>query len=273
MNILQKITTHKRIEVEQRKKLVPTSVLEQSRYFSRTVFSLKNNLKKGEFGIIAEFKKQSPSKGIIHENPDVEQIVSKYVEAGVAGCSILTDEKFFGGSTTDLIYARQKVNAPILRKDFIIDEYQLIEAKSIGADVILLIAECLTKEELYQLAKTAKGLGLEILMEVHAEKQLEKVNEYIDIVGVNNRNLETFTVDIHTSLDLFDKIPNDFAKISESGISNAKSVIRLIQAGYKGFLIGEHFMKTQNPGRSCQLFIEEISGRRTADGRRRTVDG
>jgi len=150
------------------------------------------------------------------------------------------------------------VDAPILRKDFIIDEYQLIEAKSMGADVILLIAECLTKVELFQLAKTAKDLGLEILMEIHSEKQLEKVNEYVDIVGVNNRNLETFNVSINTSIDLIDKIPNDFEKISESGISNAKSVVRLNQVGYKGFLIGEHFMKTDNPGHSCKLFIEEV---------------
>jgi len=258
MNILEKITNHKRTVVEERKKMLPISSLEQSIYFSREVNSLKKNLQQSNFGIIAEFKKQSPSKGVIHKNPDVEEIVSKYVAAGVVGCSVLTDEKFFGGSSADLVHARQQVEAPILRKDFIIDEYQLIEAKSMGADVVLLIAECLTKEELFQLAKTAKQLGLEILMEIHSEKQLAKVNEYVDIVGVNNRNLETFTVDIHTSLDLVDKIPKDFEKISESGISNAMSVVRLNQAGYKGFLIGEHFMKTENPGNSCKLFIEEI---------------
>lgn len=258
MNILQKIIDHKRIILEEQKKNFPISVLEQSMYFTREVFSLKKNLQQKDFGIIAEFKKQSPSKGIIHDNPDVEEIVSKYTAAGVAGCSVLTDEKFFGGSNADFIHARQKVDAPMLRKDFIIDEYQLIEAKSIGADVILLIAECLTKAELLQLAKTAKGLGLEILVEIHSEKQLEKINEYVDIVGVNNRNLETFNVNIHTSLNLIDKIPNDFEKISESGISNAKSVVRLNQVGYKGFLIGEHFMKTENPGESCRLFIEEV---------------
>lgn len=258
MNILEKITNHKRIEVEERKKMLPISVLEQSMYFSREIFSLKKNLQQSSFGIIAEFKKQSPSKGIIHKNPDVEEIVSKYVKAGVAGCSVLTDEKFFGGSSADLVHARQTIDAPILRKDFIIDEYQLIAAKSMGADVILLIAECLTKGELFQLAKTAKGLGLEVLMEIHSEKQLTKLNEYVDIVGVNNRDLETFSVSIHTSLDLIEKIPNDFAKISESGISNAMSVVRLNQAGYKGFLIGEHFMKTEDPGYSCKLFIEEV---------------
>lgn len=258
MNILQKITTHTRKVVAERKQLLPIPVLEESVYSSRTVFSLKNNLQNRPFGIIAEFKKQSPSKGVIHKNADVESIVTKYVEAGVAGCSVLTDEEFFGGSNADLVHARQKVEAPILRKDFIIDEYQLYEAKAMGADVVLLIAECLSKKELHDLAKKAKALGLEILMEIHSEKQLEKANEYVDIIGVNNRDLETFQVDIHTSLSLINKIPNDFAKISESGISNARSVVRLIEAGYKGFLIGEHFMKTENPGLTCKLFIEEI---------------
>lgn len=258
MNILEKITNNTRIIVEERKRSIPISALEDSMYMKREVFSLKNNLRKGNFGIISEFKKQSPSKGVIHENADVEAIVSKYAEAGVAGCSVLTDEKFFGGSNADLIHARQKVEVPILRKDFIIDEYQLYEAKAMGADVILLIAECLEKNEVAQLAQKAKKLGLEVLMEVHSEKQLEKLHECIDIVGVNNRDLETFSVSIQTSLDLFDKIPDDFVKISESGISNARSVVRLIQAGFQGFLIGENFMKTEDPGFACKNFIEEV---------------
>ena len=259
MNILEKITSNTRIVVEERRKLLPITVLEESMYMNREVISLKNNLEKGLFGIISEFKKQSPSKGIIHENADVEAIVSKYEEAGASGCSILTDEKFFGGCNADLVHARQKVNVPILRKDFIIDEYQLFEAKALGADVILLIAECLKKNEVVQLAQNAKSLGLEVLMEIHSENQLEKLNEYIDIVGVNNRDLETFSFNIQTSLDLFDKIPDNFVRISESGISNAKSVVRLIQAGYKGFLIGENFMKTENPGLACRDFITEVN--------------
>lgn len=261
MNILQKITNHTRKVVEERKKNLPIASLEESMYMERKVFSLKEKLQNNSFGIIAEFKKQSPSKGVIHKDANVENIVSKYVEAGVAGCSVLTDEEFFGGSNADLVHARQIVNAPILRKDFIIDEYQLFEAKAMGADVILLIAECLEANELSNLAKRAKDLGLEVLMEIHSEKQLAKANCYVDIIGVNNRDLETFTVDIHTSLNLVDKIPNDFAKISESGISNAQTVVRLNQAGFKGFLIGEHFMKTENPGRSCKLFIEEIQSK------------
>ena len=258
MNILEKITNNTRKVVNERKKLLPIAALQESIYMSKECFSLKQNISNRTFGIISEFKKQSPSKGIIHQNADVEKIVSKYVEAGVAGCSVLTDEDFFGGSNADLVHARQKIDAPILRKDFIIDEYQLYESKAMGADVILLIAECLDNDEILNLAKKSKALGLEVLMEIHSEKQLDKLNEFIDIVGVNNRDLETFHVDIHTSLNLVDKIPNDFVKISESGISNAKSVVRLIQAGFQGFLIGEHFMKTENPGQSCKLFIEEI---------------
>ncbi len=260
MNILEKITNNTRIIVEERKRSLPISALEDSMYMSREVFSLKNNLQKGTFGIISEFKKQSPSKGVIHTGvADVEAIVSKYAAAGVAGISVLTDEKFFGGSNADLVHARQKVEVPILRKDFIIDEYQLYEAKAMGADVILLIAECLDKNEVAQLAQKAKSLGLEVLMEIHSEKQLEKLHECIDIIGVNNRDLETFGVNIQTSLDLFDKIPDDFVKISESGISNARSVVRLIEAGFQGFLIGENFMKTEDPGLACKHFIEEIN--------------
>lgn len=259
MNILDKITNNTRIVVNERKQLLPISALEESMYMTRDVFSLKSNLVNRTFGIISEFKKQSPSKGVIHKNADVEAIVSKYANAGVAGCSVLTDEKFFGGSNGDLVHARQKVDVPILRKDFIIDEYQLYEAKAMGADVILLIAECLEKSEVAQLAQKAKSLGLEVLMEIHSEKQLEKLHECIDIIGVNNRDLETFNVSIQTSLDLFDKIPDDFVKISESGISNARSVVRLIEAGFQGFLIGENFMKTEDPGMACKYFIEEIN--------------
>ena len=258
MNILKKITNNTRIVVEERKKLYPIAALEESMYMTREFFSLKNNLQKGPFGIISEFKKQSPSKGVIHKDADVEVIVSKYAEAGVAGCSVLTDEEFFGGSNADLVRARQKVDIPILRKDFIIDEYQLYEAKAMGADVILLIAECLEKNEVAELATKAKKLGLEVLMEIHSEKQLGKLHECIDIVGVNNRDLETFSVSIQTSLDLFDKIPDDFVKISESGISNARSVVRLIEAGFQGFLIGENFMKTEDPGLACKGFIDEV---------------
>jgi indole-3-glycerol phosphate synthase len=258
MNILKKITNNTRIVVEERKKLYPIAALEESMYMTRGVFSLKNNLQKGSFGIISEFKKQSPSKGVIHKDADVEAIVSKYAEAGVVGCSVLTDENFFGGSNADLVRARQKVDIPILRKDFIIDEYQLYEAKALGADVILLIAECLEKNEVAELATKAKKLGLEVLMEIHSEKQLDKLHECIDIVGVNNRDLETFSVSIQTSLDLFDKIPDDFVKISESGISNARSVVRLIEVGFQGFLIGENFMKTEDPGLACKGFIDEV---------------
>lgn len=258
MNILEKITIHKRKEVEERKVSLPVSSLEQSMYMERTIFSLKNKLASQDFGIIAEHKRQSPSKGIINPNVNVEAVVEGYVKAGATGCSVLTDEEFFGGSNADLVHARQQVEAPILRKEFIIDEYQLVEAKAMGADVILLIAECLSKEELKHLANFAKQLGLEVLMEIHSESQLEKLTDDVDIVGVNNRNLETFEVSIETSLKLISKIPDSVVKISESGISDPLSVRLLNQAGYKGFLIGEHFMKQEDPAKACKDFIAVI---------------
>ena len=258
MNILEKITIHKRKEVEARKLSLPIDSLKQSMYFDREVFSLKNKLQSQDFGIIAEHKRKSPSKGIINGNVNVEEVVEGYVKAGAVGCSVLTDEEFFGGSNADLVHARQQVEAPLLRKEFIIDDYQLIEAKSMGADVILLIAECLTKAEVKHLAHFAKQLGLEVLMEIHSEPQLEKVTDDIDIVGVNNRNLETFEVSIENSLKLVNKIPDSVVKISESGINNPMSVRTLNQAGYKGFLIGEYFMKQENPSLACKNFIDVI---------------
>ena len=258
MNILKKITIHKRKEVEERKVSLPIESLKQSMYFDRTVFSLKEKLATQDFGIIAEHKRQSPSKGVINGNVNVEEVVEGYVQAGAAGYSVLTDEEFFGGSNADLVHARQQVEVPILRKEFIIDEYQLIEAKAMGADVILLIAECLTKSEFKHLANFAKQLGLEILMEIHSEPQLEKLTDEVDMVGVNNRNLETFEVSIENSLKLIHQIPDTVVKISESGISNPLSVRLLNQAGYKGFLIGEHFMKEADPALACKNFIEMI---------------
>lgn len=258
-SILEKIVHHKRQEVAVQKERVPTAVLEQSLYFGNRVISLRRYLTHPErSGVIAEFKRKSPSKGDINIHSRVEEVTTGYNLAGASGLSILTDEHFFNGSTTDLLAARRMNYLPILRKEFIIDEYQIYEAKSIGADVILLIAECLTKDEVKLLAKCAKSLGLEVLMEVHSEIQLEKCCEYLDLVGVNNRNLNTFEVDIQTSVRLFDKIPNEFVKISESGISDPESVKYLRDVGFKGFLVGEQFMKTANPAQECASFIQKI---------------
>lgn len=259
MTILDEIVQHKRKEVSGNKELYPIKLLEKSTYFETKPVSLtKYLLREDKSGIIAEFKKKSPSKGMINEYADVEKVTVGYMQAGASALSVLTDTKFFGGKNEDLTTARKFNYCPILRKDFIVDEYQIIEAKSIGADVILLIAACLTKDEISKFAKTAKDLGLEILMEIHTEEELDKINENIDVVGVNNRNLKTFEVSIENSKKLSEKIPSDFVKISESGISNVSTINELKKYGFQGFLIGENFMKTSMPEKACEKFIKEL---------------
>ena len=259
MTILEEIVAHKRKVVEERKALYPSQLLEKSIYFDTPSVSLTKYLQRPDkSGIIAEFKRHSPSKGDINPYAKVEQVSIGYMQAGASALSVLTDQKFFKGKNEDLTEARKFNFCPILRKEFIIDEYQLIEAKSIGADAILLIAECLDKQTVKTLANAAQQLGLEVLMEVHSAEQLDKVTPDINVVGVNNRNLKTFEVSIKTSLELFDQIPSDFVKISESGISNPETIVELKAAGYQGFLIGETFMKTANPGKACRNFIQEV---------------
>ncbi len=259
MNILDKIVTHKKQEVEERKSLFPTKLLENSIYYSTPVVSLKKYVKrKDKSGIIAEFKRRSPSKGNINPHAIVEQVSIGYMQSGAAALSVLTDTHFFGGKNEDLKEARKYNFCPILRKDFIIDEYQIIEARSIGADAILLIAECLTKDEVLHLSKFAKNLGLEILMEIHSAKQIEKITDHIDLIGINNRNLETFEVSIENSLNLIDQLPDNIAKISESGIHNPEDIQKLKAAGFDGFLIGERFMKTADPAKACSEFIKRL---------------
>ena len=255
MTILEKIVKYKKEEVAVQKSAVPIDLLTQSIYFELPALSLSHFLlHASKVGIIAEFKRKSPSKGLINGASAVEEVTQGYVEAGVSGLSVLTDEHFFGGSNENLTKARVRNYIPILRKEFIVEEYQLFEAKSIGADVILLIAECLSKTEVYQLAKTARSLGLEVLMEIHSEDQLAKCNEFINLVGVNNRNLKNFEVDIQTSVGLFPKISNDFVKISESGISDPATIVYLKKIGFQGFLIGEHFMVDEAPHHKCKQF-------------------
>lgn len=259
MNILEKIIAQKHKEVAERKSLYPTKLLEQSIYFDTPVVSLKKYLRrKDKTGIIAEFKRRSPSKGDINPYASVERVSIGYMQAGASALSVLTDAPFFGGKNGDLTEARKFNFCPILRKDFIIDEYQLIEARSIGADAVLLIAECLEKEQLARLAKQAKQLGLEVLMEVHSRPQLGKFVPEVDAVGINNRNLEDFSVDIATSLDLIQDLPKETARVSESGLSDPQAVVELRQAGYEGFLIGEHFMKQAEPGQACQEFVKQV---------------
>lgn len=259
MNILDKIIARKREEVAEKSSLVPVKLLEQSIYFEGSVVSMKKYISDSDkSGIISEFKRKSPSKGLINGSASVEAVSIGYMQAGASALSILTDHEFFGGSNADLKEARKFNFCPILRKDFIVDEYQIIEAKSIGADCILLIAAALEPERLKELASFAKSLGLEILMEVHDQEELERsLCDELDLVGVNNRNLKTFEVSLQTSLNLVDKIPNSFVKISESGISDPKTLISLKSAGYDGFLIGENFMKSSRPEQAAYNFIKE----------------
>lgn len=257
MNILDKIIAHKKKEVAERKSLVPEKLLEQSIYFDNQVVSMTKYVRKpGKTGIIAEFKRKSPSKGLINGSAQVEQTTIGYMQAGASALSILTDKEFFGGSNEDLTLARRFNFCPVLRKDFVIDEYQIIEAKSIGADCILLIAAVLDPLRLEELARFAKQLGLEVLMEVHDKEELERsLNDALDLVGVNNRNLKTFDVSLDTSLSLVDIIPSQFVKISESGISDPATLVDLKAAGFDGFLIGENFMKSNRPHQAAHNFM------------------
>ncbi len=259
MNILHTILKEKKKEIERLKDLYPVKLLETSIYFNTPVVSMKEYLtKNGASGIIAEFKRKSPSKGWINKYADVEKVTLGYMQAGASALSVLTDESFFGGENKDLSIARKFNFCPILRKDFIFDEYQIYEAKSIGADAILLIAEVLEKSELNDLAKKAKELGLEVLLEIHSDKQLEKLNQYVDILGVNNRNLETFEVNLDNSKRISELLPDDIVKISESGIRNPDDVIELRKYGFDGFLIGERFMNTPRPHDACKNFIKQL---------------
>lgn len=257
MNILDQIIAHKRKEVAERSELVPVKLLEKSIYFDSKVVSMKKYiLREDKTGIIAEFKRRSPSKGDINPGASVETVTIGYMQAGASALSILTDQHFFGGKNEDLTLARKFNFCPILRKDFIIDEYQILEAKSIGADCILLIAAALEPKRLGELAAFARSLGMEVLMEVHDLQELESsLNPHLDLVGVNNRSLKTFDVSLDTSFSLVDRFPNEFVKISESGISEPETLIQLRNAGFQGFLIGENFMKTSRPQQAALNFM------------------
>ena len=259
MNILEKILAHKQKETDHRKTAVPVSVLENSSCFSRRTISLSQALTaSGSSGIIAEFKRASPSRGDIHPGASPEVITQAYESGGAAGLSVLTDETFFGGSNEDLQKARSVTSLPVLRKDFIIDEYQVIESCAIGADAILLIAAVLESKKIKALASLAKELGLEVLFEIHHRDEIRKIPAEADMIGVNNRNLATFAVDILQALEIAPLLPLNRVKISESGLSEPEDAIVLKKAGYQGFLVGETFMKTSDPGKTCRQFIEKI---------------
>ncbi|WP_296143730.1 indole-3-glycerol phosphate synthase TrpC [uncultured Flavobacterium sp.] len=260
MNILDKIIQDKKREVALKKSIIPMEQLEASVLFNSRTKSLSKMLQNSASGIIAEHKRRSPSKQTINNSFSVEEVVLGYQNAGVCGISVLTDGKYFGGSLDDLLLAKASVSVPLLRKEFVVDEYQILEAKAFGADAILLIAAVLDQTEIKKLSEFAQSLALEVLLEVHNLEELEKsIMPSLDMIGVNNRNLKNFEVSLENSINLASHIPDDFVKISESGISHVNSIKTLQSFGYNGFLIGENFMKTENVGESCKKFISELN--------------
>lgn len=262
-DILQEIIAHKRTEVEKQKQLVPPEKLAQQLLLPtlRTTKSMRSALAASPAGIIAEFKRKSPSKGWIFPNAEVEKVLPAYETAGASACSILTDHRFFGGSLDDLRSARQLVKLPLLRKEFIIDPYQLVEARVAGADAILLIAAILTPETCYALAEKAHELQLEVLLEIHSENELGQLNPFVDMLGINNRNLGTFVTSPDHSFALAEKIrkvENNALLVSESGISEPATVTKLRKLGFRGFLIGETFMRGETPGKTLSEFLNGI---------------
>jgi indole-3-glycerol phosphate synthase len=258
-HILDRIIEDKKLEVQQRKTETPVDRLETCPYFERETRSLVGALgKKKSSGIIAEFKRKSPSAGWMNRSADPVDITSGYIKSGAAALSVLTDTKYFGGSRDDLMRAREVNASPILRKDFIIDEYQVIEAKAIGADAVLLIAAVLSNSMIMDLARLAHSHGMEVILEVHEPSELALLNQWVDIVGVNNRDLKKMKTDVRTSMDMAGLIPPDFMRISESGINDPETIHQLKQKGYNGFLIGERFMKKEKPAKACRKFIEKI---------------
>ena len=262
MDILEEIVAHKRIEVAKQKDQAPPRKLyadvEQMMAEGVTKRSLSQALTENDFGIIAEFKRKSPSKGWIKEDGKPEEIPFSYEQSGAAALSILTDEMYFGGSLDFIRKVRPLVSIPILRKDFIIDEYQLFQARHVGADAVLLIAADLSKQEVHSLTALAHDLALEVLLELHLEQELNYADIEVDALGVNNRNLGTFVTNVENSFRLAAQLPQDKVLVSESGISDPNTIRLLREAGYRGFLIGENFMKTDNPGEALKNFISQL---------------
>lgn len=258
MNILDKIIHRKKEEISISKTQTPIQQLKDSAFFERKNFSLKENIKT-KSGIIAEFKRQSPSKGIINDTVSPLEVVSAYENFGASGISVLTDKDFFGGSSEDILSVRNSINIPILRKDFMIDEYQFYEAKSMGADVILLIAACLSSQQVQEFTELSHELGLEVLLEIHTEEELKHFNHKIDLVGINNRNLKDFKVDLQHSVNLKNQLPKEVLSVAESGIYTAEDFKYLKEKGFDGFLMGEYFMKSENPGNTFAEFISNVA--------------
>jgi indole-3-glycerol phosphate synthase len=260
MTILDEINNHKRREVAERSEKISLKDLKESPFFNRATNSLLTSLRHPEAsGIIAEFKTKSPSLGMINETAEVAEVTSGYVKAGASGLSVLTDFKYFGGSFENMEKARiANPKTPILQKDFVIEPYQVFEAKAHGADLILLIAASLTRNEMLKMTVLAKEMGMEVIVEVHNEEEIDKLNPMVDLVGVNNRNLKIFEVDLETSVRLGKLLPDHVIRISESGLSSVENIRYLSANGYNGFLMGEIFMKTASPAQACIDFIAKL---------------
>lgn len=257
MNILDQIIVTKKEEIEFSKSKISLQQLKKSEFFGRETVSLKENLNL-KTGVIAEFKRKSPSKGVINNKAEVLQVAKSYQNFGASAISVLTDYKYFGGNFEDILSIRKEISIPILRKDFMIDEYQFYEAKSIGADVVLLIAACLSVSQVQEFTELAHSLGLEVLLEIHKENELSHFSKNIDFVGINNRNLKNFKVDLQHSVHLKNLLPKDTLSVAESGIYSVDDFTFLKEKGFDGFLMGEYFMKNENPGEKFSEFISRI---------------
>lgn len=255
MSILDQIITRKKEEIAFNKGKITLNALMDSEFFAKETFSLKQSVESGN-GIIAEFKRKSPSKGIINDRVTPIEVVSQYEVFGASGVSILTDTDFFGGSFEDLLSVRSSVNIPILRKDFMVDTFQFYEAKAMGADAVLLIAACLSPMQVQEFTQLAHMLQMEVLLEIHAEEELGHFNSAIDLVGINNRNLKDFKVDLQHSVNLKNLLPKGALSIAESGIYSVEDVKFLKEKGFDGFLMGEYFMKEESPGKAFEAFMQ-----------------
>ncbi|ERP31699.1 indole-3-glycerol phosphate synthase TrpC [Chitinivibrio alkaliphilus] len=259
MNVLQNIAKHMYTVVERRRNLVSPSVLEKSCFFSKKCISARDALeKRGSSGIIAEFKRRSPSKGDINTTADPLETALGYEASGAAAVSVLTNSRYFGGSAEFLCLIANSLTIPVLRKEFIIDEYQIIEAKALGADFILLICEILTAEEIRRFTQCAHTLGMEVLLELHSEEQINKISDEVDLIGINNRDLTTFTVDLDASCRMIEQLPRDSVVVAESGIDTPDTVDALRSRGFQGFLMGEYFMKQSRPDKVCGDFVRAV---------------
>jgi len=261
MNILETIVEHKREEIAERKRKLKVSALSDMEYFHRQPLSLTKSLRQCErFSIIAEIKRSSPSAGSIAKNISPEKLAQEYQSNGAAGISVLTDERFFSGTLKDLTCVRESISIPLLRKDFIINDYQLFEAKAYGADAVLLIAAILEQSQLHELFAASKELGLECLVELYEQQEIDKLDfDSMNLIGINNRDLRTFTVDLNHSIEIAKLLPHNVTIVSESGIQSSSDLKKLKDVNIHAALIGEFLMKSEQPGYALKQLLQEVN--------------